>query len=257
MKRSNSVLSRTDTLPLPKRSRSVKRKASFRRQPTANVGGANTRLAPTIANAPLTQSFRLIASPSPFPERLTRVLTWRGTPAVFTGASVGNYYRVVVNNAFDPDYDNVFGQQQPLYWDQLTSSTGPYKSYYVKKWTCVWQVLNRSTYEMEVYLDQTDNIVEDDTVAEMRVRPSVVRAILGGYNSPQNRIDMVCSGSAKQFFGTGKSMSQVTAYSAGPTNVCMQTLLWNNIAAAATYDIIITPTLTMEIEFSNADSAAS
>jgi len=164
----------------------------------------------------------------------------------------------MVNGAYDPDYDNSFGNLQPLFWDQLTGASGPYRSYYVKRWTCVWQVINRDARELELYLDQADQVADDDTLAEMRARPFPMRAVLGGSVTSQARIDLVCSGTTKGFFDYGKSQSVITPYSANPTNnQVYQTLLWNNILQIASYDLVVTPTLTMEIEFSNSDSTSS
>lgn len=51
----------------------------------------------------------------------------------------------LANSLFDYDKNGCFGNKQPLYYDQMCSSTGPYKQYKVISWTTTYTLVNAST----------------------------------------------------------------------------------------------------------------
>jgi len=78
----------------------------------------------------------------------------------------------------------MLGNKQPLYYDQLISSTGPYKQFMVKSWSTEFTVINRGTAPITMWLTppQTTTL-EADTVNEVDNMPGVVKAfvdVLGG-----------------------------------------------------------------------------
>lgn len=217
-------------------------------------GGQGQMTDHVMTNIPIS----LNASASPFPQKMTRTLTWRGTPYYASGATVGSYIRILPNCAFDPDIDNVFGDQQPLFFDQFCSATGPYNSYIVKKWTGTWQIINGSAYEMEVLLDQGTTLADSDTLAEVRVRPHIMRNMLAASGSEGSRCEFVMSGTCNDFRSDTNDENMLAGSStANPSDTIGQTLWWNNARTASTHALIIVPTILMEIQFFNNDSAAS
>lgn len=231
--------------------------ATWRRPAPAQVAGGFNPNTPVVTNLKGSSAFKLFASPAPFPSRTKKVLTWRGDPYYATGATTGSYASIAVNNCNDPDYNNGFGNTQPLYWDQLTGVNGPYRSYVVKRWTCTWQLINAAAYEMEVFIDNSLVTTDDDTVAELRTRPTPTRVLLGVNGSEGSRVDIMHSGRAKDYIGFDKDTNQVTAYNASPSQVIYQTILWNNLRGASVYNLIIVPTLMVEVELYNTDATAS
>jgi len=52
---------------------------------------------------------------------------------------------VLCNSLFDFDKNGCFGNKQPLYYDTMCSSTGPYKQYKVISWTTTYTLVNASS----------------------------------------------------------------------------------------------------------------
>lgn len=218
------------------------------------AGGQRVMTDHVMSNLPIT----LTASPSPFPQKMTRTLTWRGIPYYATAATVGSYIRVLPNCAYDPDLDNFFGNEQPLYFDQFCSATGPYQNYIVKKWTCVWQIINGSAYETEVLLDQGTNTGDSDTLAEVRARPTVMRNILAATGAEGSRCEFVCSGTCNDYRADVNDETQLSGSStANPSDTINQTIYFNNCRTTATHALTLIPTIMMEIQFFNADATTS
>lgn len=218
------------------------------------AGGQGQMTDHVMSNLPIS----LNASASPFPQKMIRTLTWRGTPYYSTAASVGTYVRVLPNCAYDPDLDNLFGNEQPLFFDQFCAATGPYNSYIVKKWTCTWQIINGSAYEMEVLLDQGTTLGDSDTLVEVRARPNIMRNILAASGAEGCRCEFVMSGTCNDFRSDVNDETLLAGSStSNPSDTIGQTLWFNNVRAALTHAMVMIPTIMMEIQFFNNDSVAS
>lgn len=227
--------------------------AAWRKPKKSQVSGGGM-----TANVLSNQAFTLTASPAPFPNKLTKVLTYRGTPYYASGAATTGLASLVVNSAYDPDYHDYFGNAQPLYFDQLCSANGPYISYIVKRWTVTWQLINGSAYELECIVDQTTQFAESDTYDEIRNRPTIMRQLLAASGSEGSRCEIVCSGATDMFRSDKNDEAQMSGTStSSPADIIVQTLFWKNVRGTATYNLILVPTLMMEIQFFNPDAVAS
>lgn len=111
----------------------------------------------------------------PFPDKLQTTLLYRSIPINATGsAGTGTYLlQVMLNSPNDFDYSNVLGNKQPLYYDQLFSSTGPYQAYECKGWRTRITVINLASTAVSVYWNGQGTGVgvnEEDTLAEVTNR---------------------------------------------------------------------------------------
>ena len=111
----------------------------------------------------------------PFPDQLQTTLLYRSIPINASGsAGTGTYtLQVVLNNLNDFDYSNVLGNKQPLYYDQLFSSTGPYQAYECKSWRTRITVINLASTAATVYWNGQGTSIglsEEDTLTEVTNR---------------------------------------------------------------------------------------
>jgi len=111
----------------------------------------------------------------PFPDKLQTTLLYRSIPINVSGsAGTGTYLlQVMLNSPNDFDYSNVLGNKQPLYYDQLFSSTGPYHAYETKKWRTRITVINLAATAATVYWNGQGTgigLSEEDTLLEVTNR---------------------------------------------------------------------------------------
>lgn len=114
----------------------------------------------------------------PFPLKLSTSLVYRSVPTVITGsAGTGTALcRVRLNDPNDFDYDNLLGNKQPLFYDQLFTATGPYTAYEVRAWTTRISIINLANTAVTVYWNgkgSTVSFTEEDTLSEMTNRQFV------------------------------------------------------------------------------------
>jgi len=257
---SSRSIGRSDTLPLPQRKKttlsrqrtSIKRAVSrsFSRNKRALVTGNG------MSNVLSNQAFTLFTSPAPYPDKLTKVLTWRGAPYYSSSAITnGGAFRLVVNG-YSPDYDVVFGSGNPLHFSNLCASSGPYQNYIVKRWSVSWQIINAHSYEMEALVDQGTFVTDSDTLSEIRTRPNVMRQILSASGTDAARTEIICSGTTNEFRPDKNDFEELAGNSAtNPADPIYQTFLFNHLRGVSSSYVVVIPTLTQEIMFFNKDTA--
>lgn len=104
---------------------------------------------------------------------------------VTTGGGIQTYFRWRCNDLYDFDYDDKLGNKQPLYYDSLLTSTGPYHRYLVYAWKITLQILNVTDYPCDVIVDTGTlfSATESDTVTEITNRPGVISRYITGQNN--------------------------------------------------------------------------
>lgn len=125
----------------------------------------------------------------PFPQKLATTLLYRSAAVSATGGGAGTYaYSCALNNCMDFDVTNILGNKQPLYFDQLLSSTGPYQQWECKSWRTIVTVINIGAEALSVYWNGRGSAIsssEDDTLTEVTNRPYTQQRFLapkGGTN---------------------------------------------------------------------------
>lgn len=173
---------------VPKR-KTRKPKVSKKIQKVAIVKGA------THKKARAKQSSLVSTLPrGPFSNQMNTVLVYK-SPADLALTSVGfstTFCRMVANGLFDFDYDNILSNKQPLYFDQLLSSTGPYRRYRVNAWSISLKVMNTTDYPCEVFYDPGTfaSINDTDTLAEISNRPKVIYKYLSGVSGAKPYVNI-------------------------------------------------------------------
>jgi len=133
----------------------------------------------------------------PFPAVKKTVMVYENALGSSGAAAVFSYYPVACNSMFDFDKtgSSIFGNKQPLYYDQLLGAAGPYRRYKVTSWRTHWTVVNCSaTTPVTVWtIPPITAINEMDIAAEADNMPGVKRLYLGPLNSSKNQgtIDVV------------------------------------------------------------------
>lgn len=96
------------------------------------------------------------------------------------GSATFQTLSVASNSLFDFDKCGLFGNKQPLYYDQLLGAAGPYRRYKVTSWRTTFTIVNCSTaVPLTVWsIPPVTAINEDDIAAEADNMPGVKRLYL-------------------------------------------------------------------------------
>lgn len=211
---------------------------------------------------------KLIINPFPITYRTT--LTWAPAAGI-DGAVSSAVYQWKLNDLFDPDPGSIFGTTtQPLYFDQICSATGPYKSYIVHGWRTKVTVINTTGIAdtvpgqtlcdvLEVICQQGYELsAEGDTNSELQSAPNRQRVLLSPMQAGcNNRYTFYLSGKTTDY-STKPAYDSTHAgtYTASPAIV-----IFGNIGCRSlngdNYNIAIAMQHEFDVEFFNTDAAAS
>lgn len=241
--------------------RSVTRYRTKRvRSASSSIGIARTKKARKLLEAKK-MGFPKI-TPLPFPKTHRVVLSWE-PPAVQlnSGASNGKVSQIKLNDCYDPDYTSDFGNGQPFYFDQLCSSTGPYKSFIVHGWRTKIEVVNLTdaTHACEFIYSLTATQGDGDTITELLSSADTQRVMLAGIGLPK---------STYVFYETGKTSDYTTkpvfdSSCVGSASSSPSTLIYGNIGATVcdgTVSVLkygVKVTHLFDVEFFDQDGVSS
>jgi len=159
MMRTGSLIKRKATdAPYKSKSSSKRIKSSSK---TGRVGAKSTTLA---------------SSPTPFPP--TKFVTFDYSNGLYLRIPVSNTDVIpfAPNDMFDFDRSTGFlGNKQPLYFDALLSSNGPYRFFKVISWVTEFTVINRGAAPITLWLTNAQLAADIDTVTEVDNLPGVVK----------------------------------------------------------------------------------
>lgn len=146
---------------------------------------------------------------NPFPVTLRTTVSWNPPAIEQIPAAVSAVVQFRLNDVFDPDVSNIMNGQ-PLYLDQLMSSTGPYKAFIVHGWKSKFVIINtagidataptaRNTLECIAH-QGTELAAESDTNAELQALPNQQRYLIQGEDqAPLNKKVIYMNGRASDF----------------------------------------------------------
>lgn len=142
-----------------------------------------------------------------------------GLREVTAVAGATSYARIVCNGMFDVDYDNLLDNKQPLYFDTLLSSTGPYQQYKVISWKTTWNLINETDKAVTVWVVPAGVGAGDlDTPTEVANYPGVKRIFLAAKGG-MDRSSCTVTGHFKDMY---PSMTQdnglIGVYNSNPGN---------------------------------------
>lgn len=141
--------------------------------------------------------------------------------------------RFRLNSLFDFDVDNNFSDKQPLFFDQMFSSSGPYKYYKVNAWSTTVTVTNLTDRALHSYYDQgvIGSIVDSDTALEAQNRAGVQYSLLTAQANSKPQTVFKSFKTTKSFAprGVSSGLDYGASYNADPANQIVSTLLITNL----------------------------
>lgn len=211
--------------------------AYLRRKPTRVP---RKRKAPVTTTAGIRKRYirkrrpRMRLNKGPFPIRMNTSLVYKAPSTTIPSGGILSYAAMTLdlNNMFDFDYNNVLGNKQPLFYDQLLSSTGPYKNYKVNAWKTTIRFINLSDKALYVYYDPcTGSIADSDTPIEIENRRGVQTFMLTGQNNAKPTCTIKKYQTLKSYFPNSVNSSEnfSSLWSTSPTTHCYANLLWKTI----------------------------
>lgn len=219
---------------------SRKRKAPFRRTKRFRRWASSARYCATTRRYAKRATDILIRNAlvrTPLPPKLVTTFSYPPTAVTFgsvlTNTAIG---LLRLNSIFDFDVNNAFGNQKPLQFAQLLSSTGPYKSFRVNSWKVKFVVDNvtaagaTTNWGIEVVVAQGAFLQTDiDTWSELISYPNVQRKMLQGHTANYSRCVMEMNGKVEDF-ASNKELDAdfIGSYIADPTQVIFGAIGINN-----------------------------
>lgn len=149
-------------------------------------------------------------------------LSWPG------GVSYYNAFHAYPTSLYDYDYSGAIGNKQPLYYDTLLTSTGPYLYYRVKSWKTVITVVNLSTVPVVVFAGQssiTGSVSELDQPTEMQNFPGVKKEFLTEKGGEKCIAKITLFGNTKNIATNAFDTDFTGSYNSSPTKNITQSIL--------------------------------
>lgn len=195
-----------------------------------------------------------------FPDVMTTTLRYNSTMAAVDVAAASTYYSFNLNGMYDFDIDNLLGNKQPLYFDELVTVDGPYKNFRVKSWKSKIEIINDSVDPLLVYWAQGSAITEIDTLIEVQNRPNVRELILTQRDGDKNHGTIVAPGKVGDIYGSMRNPGDLTGSSASnPTVPVIGTLFLYNPGGLVSTPVNCWVKITHDfiVELCNADAILS
>lgn len=175
--------------------------------------------------------------------------------------AIANYVdtRIALNDIYAFDYDANLGSGQPLFFDQLCSSTGPYKNFRVQAWRVKFTIDNlKSVNSMVVAGQGYPNNAEADTFAELYSLPNAQKRMLQWYGGgPCARTVIEMNGKTKDFKPHDEDENLIGSYNSSPSTIIYGALAANCIDQTTGPSIAVMVHAEFDVEFFNQDATAS
>lgn len=213
---------------------------------------------------------------NPFPPKMRTKLTWAPASTYWVPTSPGVNTAIAqfaLNGAFQPEISGaMYGtSSQPLYFDQLCSSTGPYKQFKIHGWKGKLQMINssgqyndtnstsaRDCYEV-IFQQGYELAAEGDTNTELQASPNIQRRLLpnGPIAGDASKTIIYFNGRTRDFMDkTVDDSSLAGAYNGNPS-----VIVYGNLGVRSLNSMAITcycqMTIEYDIEFYGFDAVAS
>lgn len=242
-------------MPYRRRPKTQARRKRRQAKPYAKVYRKTT----TVARIP-----RPIGRKGPFPRTMNTTLLYKAPSVNVTSAGISsyNYASFGLNNMYDFDIDNIVNNKQPLFFDTLVTSNGPYRNYKVNAWKTTIRFINLSDKAMFVYYDPFAGTyaVETDTAGEMQNRRGVQSFTLTAQANAKPMITIKSFKTLKSCYPNGVNQSENFAgsSSSAPSSVAYGTLGWQTIdGSTAAFTVAIQIQHIFYATLYNADSTQS
>jgi len=157
----------------------------------------------------------------PFPLTRNVKFLYKNTSATLTPGTVYGSQRFRLNCIVDFDYDNNFGNKQPLFFDNLLGVAGPYRSFRVNAWKVRFKVVNISSIPVTVYWHNgsLNSVTDADIQGEMQNMPRVKSLQLTGSTGSKSIGTISAYGTVKGVIGRKPDDVFEGAYNSSPNNL--------------------------------------
>lgn len=195
-----------------------------------------------------------------FPDVMTTTLRYNSNMVAIDPSAASTYYTFMLNGPFDFDADNIIGNKQPLYYDELLTADGPYRTYTVKSWKTKVQIINDSQDPLLCYWAQSSTTTDADTLIEVQNLPNVQELILTQRDGDNNSGTITSYGNMEKIFGTRLDQSAKSGnFGANPTSLARGVLFLYNPGGLVTTPVNAWIKITHDfvMELSTADAVVS
>lgn len=226
----------------------------------AIVGGSQPTKKKKVVKRRARGTPEMYAPAQTFPDVMTTTLRYNSNMVAIDPAAASTYYSFVLNGMFDFDVDNILGNKQPLYFDELLTADGPYRNYKVKSWKTKIIIINDSVDPLLCYWSQANAIAESDTLLEVQNRPNVQELILTQRDGDNNMGSISSYGNVKTIHGSIRNPQDLTGAPTGnPPVGCFGTLFLYNPGGVANTPVNcwIKVVHDFEVELATADAVVS
>jgi len=202
-------------------------------------------------------------SKGPFPKVMSTQLVYKNPSSTITsnGLLNYNYCQFNLNSLWDFDIANVLGNKQPLFYDQLLSSDGPYKNYKVNAWKTRIRFINLSDKALHLCYDPCTALITDsDTPMEIENRRGVQTFLLTGQNNSKPMATITKFQTLKSFFPNSINQSENFAggWNSSPTTHAYANMLWKTVdGSVGVFNVAIQVQHIFYVTLYNADSIVS
>lgn len=170
-----------------------------------------------------------------FPDVLKTTLRYNSNMIQINPSAASVYYSFDLNAMYDFDFDNLVGNKQPLYFDELLTVDGPYRTYTCKKWVTKIHIINASGDPLICYWSQGSAVNDSDTLIEVQNKPNVRELILTQNDGGKNSGTIVAPGSINEIYGKRLDPSGMTGhYTSNPASLAKGTLYLYNPGGVVT-----------------------
>jgi len=177
--------------------------------------------------------------PTPFPRSKYVSFDYQNGLIVQTPLSNTQVVAFAPNDIFDFDRTTGFlGNKQPLYFDALLSSNGPYRYFKVLSWVTTFTIINRGAAPITLWLTNAPFASDIDTVSEVDNLPGVVKKFVdvpGG----QAMVSIKMSGNIKDEYLSQLGDAALTGtYGTSPTTSVQGSLVLYS-SSSLNYEIAV------------------
>lgn len=211
-----------------------------------------------VVSRPTTGALLSRSLPFPISKKTTMLYTYG---YAVTASAALDYFSVAPNDMYDFDRTTLgkLGNKQPLFFDAMLSSTGPYKQYYVSKWKTTWTILNETARPVRAFaIGAIAVATEFDSLAEAENFPGAVIKDLTSMGGSQDMASITVSGSVADVYGSSKKdLNFVGTYGSSPTTPIYGALVLASGDGTTSLTCYVSVRHEFEVELTSADAIVS
>ena len=199
----------------------------------------------------------------PFPLVMNTQLLYKNPSGFISSSGISSINTQIFrcNSLVDYDQSNNLGNKQPLFYDSICTTTGPYQNYRVNAWSTKLTIINLSDKPLNVYYDPCSfATTEADSEIEMQNRRQVQYRMLTAQSNARPSTTFKSFVRVKDFCPDIISSSENYSSDSlnNPSKILFSQLLWSPVdTSIAIFNVALQVETIFYVTFFNADSIAS